>query len=56
LLPVFLSERVRKFGQELEGYRSELYKNEYLPRIKTFPKVRALVESIRQDGNRIALA
>ncbi len=57
LLPVFFSPKeLAKFGQELEEYRSELYKNEYLPRIKAFPKVRALFERIRQDGKRIALA
>jgi len=57
LLPVFFSPKeLAKFGQELEEYRSELYKNEYLPRIKAFPKVRELFERIRQDGKRIALA
>jgi len=57
LLPVFFSPKeLAEFGQELEEYRSELYKNEYLPRIKAFPKVRELFERIRQDGKRIALA
>jgi HAD superfamily hydrolase (TIGR01549 family) len=57
LLPVFFSPKeLAEFGQELEEYRSELYKNEYLPGIKAFPKVRELFERIRQDGKRIALA
>jgi len=57
LLPVFFSPKeLAELGQELEEYRSELYKNEYLPRIKAFPKVRELFERIRQDGKRIALA
>jgi HAD superfamily hydrolase (TIGR01549 family) len=57
LLPVFFSpEELTKFGEELEEYRSELYRKEYLPRVKAFPKVRELFERIRQDGRRIALA
>ena len=57
LLPVFFSpEEMAKFGQELEDYRSELYKKEYLPHVKAFPKVRELFERIRQDRKSIALA
>ena len=34
LLPVFLSAReMEKFGDELERYRSKLFKKEYLPRV-----------------------
>ena len=57
LLPVFFSpEELAHFGQELEEYRSQIYKKEYLPRVKAFPKVRELLERIRQDGKRIVLA
>jgi len=57
LLPVFFSPvELAQFGNELEEYRSNLYKKEYLPRVKAFPKVRELFERIRQDGKRIALA
>jgi HAD superfamily hydrolase (TIGR01549 family) len=57
LLPVFLSPtELEKFGKELEEYRSDLYKREYLPRVKPFSQVRELFERIRQDGKRIALA
>ena len=57
LLPVFLSQReMEKFGEELEQYRSELFKKEYLPRVTAFPVVRQLFERIRQDQKRIALA
>jgi HAD superfamily hydrolase (TIGR01549 family) len=57
LLPVFFSPvELAQFGKELEEYRSNLYKKEYLPRVKAFPKVRELFERIRQDGKRIALA
>jgi HAD superfamily hydrolase (TIGR01549 family) len=57
LMPVFLSkEELEEFGEELEKYRGRLFKREYLPRVKAFPKVRELFERIRRDGKRIALA
>jgi HAD superfamily hydrolase (TIGR01549 family) len=57
LLPVFFTkEELAKFGKELEKYRSDLYKREYLPRVHAFPKVRELFERIRADGKQIALA
>jgi HAD superfamily hydrolase (TIGR01549 family) len=57
LMPVFFSkEELEKFGEELEKYRGDLYKREYLPRVAAFPSVRELFERIRQDGHRIALA
>jgi HAD superfamily hydrolase (TIGR01549 family) len=57
LMPVFLSEaELERFGAELEKYRGELFKREYLPRVKAFPRVRELFERIRRDGKRIALA
>jgi HAD superfamily hydrolase (TIGR01549 family) len=57
LLPVFFSpEELGRFRKELEEYRSELYKKEYLPRVMPFPKVRELFERVRQNGKRIVLA
>ena len=57
LIPVFLSQReMEKFGDELEQYRSKLFKKEYLPRVTAFPGVRQLFERVRQDQKRIALA
>ena len=57
LLPVFWSaEELAKFGKEMEEYRSELFKKDYLPRVRAFPKVRQLFERIRRDRIRIALA
>jgi HAD superfamily hydrolase (TIGR01549 family) len=57
LLPVFLtSTEMQSFGEELDAYRSELYKREFLPQVKPFAKTRELFECIRQDGKRIALA
>ena len=57
LLPVFLSPaELSQFGQALDEYRSNLYKKDYLPKVKPFPKVRELFRRILQDGKRIALA
>jgi HAD superfamily hydrolase (TIGR01549 family) len=57
LMPVFLSEEeLASFGEELEKYRGDLFKREYLPRVKGFPGVPELFKRIRADGKRIALA
>ena len=57
LLPVFFSTReLNEFGEEMEKYRGDLFKRDYLPRVKGFPNTRELFERIKQDGNHIALA
>jgi len=57
LMPVFLSpEELERFGDELEKYRGDLFKKQYLPGVRPFPRVRELFERIRADGRRIALA
>jgi HAD superfamily hydrolase (TIGR01549 family) len=57
LLPVFFSkDELDQFGDELNSYRSKLFKQEYLPTVKAFPKVRELFKRINQDGRQIALA
>jgi hypothetical protein len=39
LMPVFLSkEEFARFGGELDDYRSGLFKRDYLPRVKGFPR------------------
>ena len=56
-LPEFLSpEEIKKFGAELDEYRSTLFRKEYLPRVQPFPKVRTLFERIKRDDRRIVLA
>ena len=52
----FSADELRQFGRELEDYRSELFRAEYLPRVKALGKVRELFERIRRDGRKIALA
>ncbi len=57
LLPEFLSEKeIEEFGEEIAELRSEIFKDEYLSRVKPFPKVRELFEKIKADGKQIALA
>ena len=57
LLPVFLSaEEVGHIGETLKQERSDFFKDEYLPHIHAFPMVRELLERIKADGKRIALA
>ena len=56
-MPVFFSaDELSHVRRELEEYRSELFRAEYLPPIKPFAKVRELFERIRRDGLEIALA
>jgi HAD superfamily hydrolase (TIGR01549 family) len=57
LMPVFLPKaRVEQEGQEIESYRSDLFKREYLDKVRPFPAVRPLFERIRKAGLTIALA
>ncbi|MBV9210750.1 MAG: HAD family hydrolase [Acidobacteria bacterium] len=57
LLPVFFSrEELEEFGEEMEEHRGKLFKREYLPRVRAFPKVRELFERLKAAGLRIALA
>src|SRR4051794_16347058 len=53
LLPADVVERQ---GKAIDRERAELFKEEFLPRLRPFPGVRALFERIRADGKRIVLA
>ena len=56
-LPEFLSpEDLRTIGKKIEQCHSEVFKEEYLPQVRPFPKVRELFERIKRDGKRIAVA
>ncbi len=57
LLPEFLSEQeIEKFGDEIADLRGEIFKREYMPCVKPFPKVRELFRRIKADGKKVALA
>lgn len=57
LIPFFLSdEELERYGEELSHFRTALFQEQYLPKVRPFPKVRELFERIKQSGKRIALA
>jgi HAD superfamily hydrolase (TIGR01509 family) len=57
ILEKYLSkEEIGDFGDDLKDYRSALFLEEYLPEIKLFPRMRELLERIKAEGKRIALA
>lgn len=57
LIPALLPPAlVAEKQQEIEDFRSELFKREYLPRAVPFPGVRALFERLVADGRKIVLA
>jgi len=57
LLPHFLSEdEVHRIGEQLKEYRSQLFKREYMAKIRPFPGVRELFTAIRARGQKTALA
>jgi HAD superfamily hydrolase (TIGR01509 family) len=57
LLPVFLSgDELSLRGKLIEDHRGDLYKREYLKRVRAFPGVRPLFKELLRRGVRIALA
>ncbi len=57
LLPVFFTEdELEKCGEELREYRAELFRREFLPKLRPFPQVRELLRRLSRDGLKVALA
>ena len=57
LVPDLLNAReMRSFGRDLQKSRGKLYKEKYLPRIKPFPAIRSLFQSLRARGVKLVLA
>ncbi|GJD62416.1 HAD family hydrolase [Methylobacterium frigidaeris] len=57
LMPVFVpKERLEREGEKIEKFRSELFAETYLPKVKPFPGVRALFERLKAEGHVLALA
>lgn len=57
LIPALLPpDLVAAKQEEIESYRGDLFKRDYLPRIVPFPGVRDLFERIVADGRQIVLA
>ena len=56
-IPVFLSPgEVGANGEQLASLKSDIYRRDYFPQVRPFPAVREVLERIRRDGARIALA
>jgi HAD superfamily hydrolase (TIGR01549 family) len=56
-LPEFLSENeMREIGKQVDEFRGEIFKEKYLSRVRPFPRVQELIERVRGDGKKIALA
>ncbi len=57
LIPVFLSaDEQRDHGKEMEEWRSNHFKTEYLPLVRPFSAVPELLRRVRDAGLRIAVA
>lgn len=57
LIPVFLPpDEVKRIGHDLDDWRGRLYRRQYMPMARPFPKVRQLFERVKRAGQRIALA
>jgi HAD superfamily hydrolase (TIGR01549 family) len=56
-LPEFLTpDEIDRFGKELDDYRSDVFRREYLPKVRPFPKVRELFQHIRDCNRQVVLA
>jgi HAD superfamily hydrolase (TIGR01509 family) len=54
---MFLSpEEAQGLGEKVNDYRSDLFRREFLPRVRPFPNTRELFLKIRSSGLKIALA
>lgn len=57
LIPALLpQELVEQRQDEIEAYRVELFKRDYMPRVVPFPHVRDLFERLVAEGKKIVLA
>jgi HAD superfamily hydrolase (TIGR01549 family) len=57
LIPELLGEEeANRVFEPLDKFRGQLWKTQYLPQVKPFPKVRALFDRILDDGKKIVLA
>lgn len=56
LMPVFVpKEELERIGKALEKWRGDHFRAEYLPRVRAFPRVRELFDTLMARGIRLAL-
>lgn len=57
LVPDLLNAReMRQFGQKVQEYRTELWKEQYMPRVEVFPFAREVLETLDARGVKLAFA
>lgn len=57
VVPHFLSPREREaIGDKLEKFRGEIFKRQYLPSVRAFPKIRDVFDRLARDNVRVGLA
>jgi phosphoglycolate phosphatase-like HAD superfamily hydrolase len=57
LMPVFLSkDELERIGENLEEFRSQLFKAKYLAQVRGFPRVRELFQKLITEGWKVGLA
>ena len=57
LLPVFFSQDdLARRGEAIDAYRSDLWKRDYMKRVRAFPGTRELFQALLHRGLKIALA
>jgi beta-phosphoglucomutase-like phosphatase (HAD superfamily) len=57
LLPVFATEeQIKKYGEDIKARKAQLFKDNYLEKVKPFPGVRQLFELLKKRNIPIALA
>ncbi|HSI06917.1 MAG: HAD family hydrolase [Myxococcota bacterium] len=57
LVPHFLSPReLSAIGDKLEKFRGEIFKRNYMPQVRAFPRTRELFERLVGDDVKVALA
>ena len=57
ILEKYLTKKeIAHFGEDLTEYRKKIFLRDYLPKLKILPKMRLLLEKIKKDDRRIALA
>lgn len=57
LMPVFVPEAdLKRVEEELDSFRSDLFKRKYLDQVRGFHRTRALFQHLKAEGKRVALA
>jgi HAD superfamily hydrolase (TIGR01509 family) len=57
IMPVFIPrDQLERMQDEIDQFRHDLFKREYLSQVRSFPHVPDLFNRVREDGRRIVLA